>query len=98
MPPRPPIFSCKACSAHLGFAAANDIDMRRYALPQQSELAVVWETADGSFPGNRDLVVWPRDAAAPVHRIADHNEHVDPLTYALLFPTGVWLARPVAIS
>ena len=81
--------ACKDSTLHLGFAAASDADMHRYNLPQQVELAAVWDTSDGSFPQQRDLVVWPRDPATPVLRVAERNEHVDQLTLALLFPTGV---------
>ena len=34
------------------------------------------------------MVLWPRERDAPVHRVNDSNEHVDPCTYALLFPRG----------
>ena len=72
----------------LGFAAALDSDLRRYNNPQGDQLAVVFPSDDGAPQGSRDLVVWPRTAAAPIFRISDRNEHVDPLTYALLFPFG----------
>eukprot|EP00435_Cladocopium_sp_Y103_P060653 s247_g22.t1 len=73
----------------LGFAAAADADLRRYNHPQGEQLAVVFQSDDGAPPSSRDLVVWPRDPATPIHRIAETNEHVDPLTYALLFPDGM---------
>ena len=62
--------------------------MRRYNNPQGDQLAVVFESSDGAPHGNRDLLVWPRHAETPILRISDRNEHVDPLTYALLFPYG----------
>ena len=71
-----------------GFAAALDSDLRRYNNPQGDQLAVVFPSDDGAPQGSRDIVVWPRTAAAPIFRISDRNEHVDPLTYALLFPFG----------
>ena len=87
--PSAALLACKDSTLHLAFAAANDDDMHRYNLPQQVELAAVWDTSHGSFPQQRDLVVWPRDPATPFFRAAERNEHIDPLTYALLFPTGV---------
>ncbi|CAK0884111.1 unnamed protein product [Prorocentrum cordatum] len=73
---------------HLGFAAATTGDVRRYNHPTKEEVAAVFVAEDGAPPGGRDLVLWPRDAAAPVHRVNDSNEHVDPCTYVLLFPHG----------
>ena len=43
---------------------------------------------DGAPPGNRDMVLWPRNPDTPAYRVDDMNEHVDPCTYALLFPRG----------
>lgn len=35
------------------------------------------------------MLVWPRQPGLPVQRISESNEHLDPLTYALLFPDGM---------
>ena len=70
----------------LGFAAAREGDTRRYNAPQAEEVAVCFESADGAPPSSRDIVVWPENR--PAYRIADTNDHVDPLTYPLLFPRG----------
>ena len=72
----------------LGFAAATDSDLRRYNAPQGDELAVIFESQDGAPAGPRDLVVWPRDPTTPIYRVSERNEHVDPMTYPLLFPAG----------
>ena len=72
----------------IGFAAAVDADTRRYNHPTKEEVAAVFVAADGAPPGYRDLVIWPRDEKARVHRVDIENEHVDPCTYALLLPTG----------
>ena len=75
-----------ASTFSLGFAAAPDEDMRRYSQPQGDTLAMVFESTDGAPPDTRDLVVWPRSATVPIHRMSDRSEHMDPLTYALFFP------------
>ncbi|CAE7235704.1 unnamed protein product [Symbiodinium sp. CCMP2456] len=72
----------------LGFAAATDTDLRRYKHPQASEIAVVFRSEDGAVIDPRDLVVWSRRPDDPIYRISDRSEHVDPWTYALLFPQG----------
>ena len=72
----------------MGFAAAANSDMRRYNHPSKEEVAAVFVAEDGAPPAYRDLVMWPRDESQPVHRMDDSNEHVDPCTYALLFPFG----------
>ena len=78
----------EAATFRLGFAAATNEDMRRYNHPQGEHLAVIFESADGAPPANRDMLVWPRAPETPVHRVAETNQHLDPLTYALLFPEG----------
>jgi hypothetical protein len=72
----------------LGFAAATTGDMRRYNHPTKEEVAAVFVASDGAPPGYRDLVMWPRSETEPVHRVDIENEHLDPCTYALLFPRG----------
>ena len=49
---------------------------------------MVFESSDGAPHGTRDLLVWPRKPDTPILRIADRNDNIDPLTYALLFPFG----------
>ena len=78
----------EATDLQLGFAAAIDADMRRYNAPQGEPLAVLFESADGAPPGNRDLLLWPRRPETPILRASERNEHIDPLTYTLLFPEG----------
>lgn len=73
----------------LGFAAATDADLRRYERPAAEELAIVFSAEDGAPAGSRDLVVWPRGTDTPVYRISECNEHVDAMTYPLLFPDGM---------
>ena len=85
----PPLWPFEAANTFsLGFAAAPDADMRRYSQPQGDSLAMVFESTDGAPPDTRDLVVWPRSATVPIHRMSDRSEHIDPLTYALFFPDG----------
>ena len=77
----------------LGFAAAKDGNMKRYNHPCTVEPAVIFVSPDGSPPSNRDIAVWPH--GYPTHRVSELNEHVDPLSYPLLFPNGDlgWHAR-----
>ena len=72
----------------MGFAAATTEDVRRYNHPTKEEVAAVFVAHDGAPPSSRDMVLWPREKDAPVHRVDDSNEHVDPCTYVLLFPHG----------
>lgn len=67
----------------LGFAADAGRDPRRYNAPTIREVAAIFGSSDGAPPGNRDIVVWPRDAAH--YRINENNKHVDPMTYPLMF-------------
>jgi hypothetical protein len=70
----------------LGFASSRDGDMRRYNAPAAEEVAVCFESADGAPPAARDIVVYP--LRAPAVRLPEGNDHLDPLTYPLLFPNG----------
>ena len=72
----------------MGFSAAQGPDMRRYNHPSKEEVAAVFVAEEGAPPNNRDMVLWPRDPNTPAYRVDDMNEHVDPCTYALLFPLG----------
>ena len=67
--------------------------MKRYNHPCTVEPAVIFVSPDGSPPSNRDIAVWPH--GYPTHRVSELNEHVDPLSYPLLFPNGDlgWHAR-----
>jgi len=71
----------------LGFKAKTSEDVRRYNHPSVREVAAVFIGSDGAPPDNRDIRVWPRDES--VYNIPEQNEHVDPLTYVLLFPEGL---------
>ena len=70
----------------LGFTSDVEVDMRRYNHPQLREPAAVFVGQEGAPETNRDIVVWPRDEAT--FRISELSEHVDPLAYPLLFPSG----------
>ena len=65
-----------------------DGDLRRYSVPQGDKLAVIFESQDGAPARPRDLVVGPRDPTMPIYRVSGRNEHVDPMTYPLMFPAG----------
>eukprot|EP00972_Heterocapsa_arctica_P068640 10142373-Heterocapsa_arctica.AAC.1 len=62
-------------------------DPRRYNHPTVTEVAAVFVGQDGAPPSNRDLCVWPRQEEC--FNVPEQNEHVDPLTYVLLFPSGL---------
>ena len=70
----------------LKFAAAEELDLRRYNKPQTRDPAVVFTSIDGAPQPNRDIVIWPHDQ--PMHRISELTEHVDPSAYPLLFLYG----------
>ena len=60
--------------------------MRRYNHPTVREVAAIFIGEDGAPLSASDIQVWPREEV--VHNVLDQNEHVDPLTYVLPFPTG----------
>jgi len=72
----------------LRFRSGTVPDPRRYNEPTGGDIAAVY-TGDVP-PTKRDLSVYARSAegSGETHNISYLNEHVDPLTYPLLFPTG----------
>ena len=77
----------EAPTVTLGFVSPENADMRRYNHPQTREPACVFVGQDGAPQTNRDIVIWPKGETS-VHRVSELNEHVDPLSYPLLFPLG----------
>eukprot|EP00973_Karenia_brevis_P038455 5304457-Karenia_brevis.AAC.1 len=63
-------------------------DPRRYNAPRCAEVAVVYE--GDAPPSNRVITVFPRvcNGASQLHRPSDLSDHLDPMTYPVLFPDG----------
>ena len=61
-------------------------DQRRYNDPSRDEVAAIFVSEDGSPPGERDIVVYPRDQ--PPSKISYLSANIDPMTYPIFFPRG----------
>jgi hypothetical protein len=69
------------------FKRHSSDDPRRYNVPKIGEIAVVFSGEDGMPPIKRDFQVFPKSE----HRtstLSFLSEHVDPMTYPLLFLHG----------
>ena len=72
----------------LRFRSGDTPDPRRYNEPSAQDVAAVF-TSDKP-PSRRDISVYTRATGdfGDTHDVSYLNEHVDPLTYPLLFPDG----------
>ena len=72
----------------LRFTSGSTPDPRRYNEPSARDVAIV--DTGSSPPSYRAATVYCRsdDGCGDTHRMSTLNEHVDPLTYVLLFPSG----------
>ena len=72
----------------LRFRSGSTPDPRRYSLPTCRDIAVVFTGLHA--PSKRDATVYLRSTVGcgDTHNVSSLNEHVDPLTYPLLFPYG----------
>ena len=62
-------------------------DERRYNLPRNGEIAVVFVSEDGEPPIERDLVVYSRGGMGHERTTINHlSPNCDPMVYPLLFP------------
>ena len=61
-------------------------DQRRYNDPTRDEVAAVFVSEDGSPPGDRDIVIQPRDQ--PLRQISYLSANIDPMIYPIFFPLG----------
>ena len=72
----------------LRFRSGSTPDPRRYNGPTARDIAVVYTGMHP--PTSRDATVYCRsaDGCGDTHSLSTLNEHMDPLTYPLLFPYG----------
>ena len=72
----------------LRFRSGDTPDPRRYNEPSGRDVAAVF-TGDKP-PSRREISVYSRSSQATgdTHDVSYLNEHVDPMTYPLLFPAG----------
>ena len=63
-------------------------DPRRYNAPRSADVAVVYQ--GDAPPTNRVITVHPRAQPGQfqTHRPSELSDHLDPMTYPLLFPDG----------
>ena len=67
----------------------RNLDVRRYNLPNCNEIAMVFVDDNGEPPIERDIRVYARPQTQnPLHNLNILSHHLDPMTYALLFPFG----------
>lgn len=68
-------------------------DCRRYSAPNQNEVAIIFQNADGEPPLNRDILIHCRPNAADqnprkTERISVLDPKLEPMVYPLFFPCG----------
>jgi len=70
-------------------------DQRRYNDPTTSEIAAVFETADGAPPSHRHIAVYGKEGE--LHKIDYDSMHCDPMCYTLIWPGGEtgWQNLPI---
>ena len=63
-------------------------DPRRYNAPRAADVAVVYEGE--APPTNRIITIYPRPrhGESQLHKPSDLSDHLDPMTYPILFPDG----------
>lgn len=61
-------------------------DPRRFDDPTTSEVAAVFETADGALPSHRHVTVYERQKR--LQNIDYDSMHCDPMSYTLTWPSG----------
>lgn len=73
------------------FRTDRQTDTRRYNAPTANEVAMVFVSADGEPPMERDIVVYrrnPRNNQYALLNIKITDPNLDPMTYAIFFPYG----------
>ena len=76
----------ETCDYVIRFLKERNTDPRRYNLPACNEIAVVFSDREGEPPFERDIEIHKKDGDHV--KLSLISEHVDPMTYALLYPTG----------
>ena len=72
----------------MAFRRDRNTDRRRYNLPTVDEVAMIFRSADGEPPFERDFRVYPRDADQPIINLNILSPHLDPMIYVLFYPFG----------
>jgi len=78
--------ACRSMSFR--FKTGVSPDPRRYNTPRAADVAVVYEGE--TPPTNRVISVYPRpqEGQSELHRPSELSDHLDPMTYPILFPDG----------
>ncbi|ELQ73811.1 DNA helicase PIF1/RRM3 [Trachipleistophora hominis] len=63
-------------------------NMNRYNVPRASEIAMIFNDRNGEPPFARDVKVYARNANYDNITLSILSPHLDPMTYALLYPYG----------
>lgn len=69
------------------FRRDRNNDRRRYNLPTFDKVAMIFRSADGEPPFERDFRVYPR-ARQPLISLNILSPHLDPMIYVLFYPFG----------
>ena len=72
----------------MAFSRDRNVDRKRYNLPTVDEIAMIFRSADGAPPFERDFRVYPRNPARPLITLIILSPHLDPMTYVLFYPYG----------
>lgn len=79
------------------FRRDRQSDNRRYNDPTANEIAMVFVNEDGEPPYDRDIRIYPRSPSTQEKYVQINilSAHLDPMTYAILFPYGEpgWQAK-----
>ena len=63
-------------------------DMNRYNVPTTGEIAMIFSDKNGEPPFERDIKVYARNTNYDNINLNILSPHLDPMTYALLYPRG----------
>ncbi|XP_046751332.1 uncharacterized protein LOC124414431 [Diprion similis] len=77
---------CPAREVRMWLKKDETVDKNRFNIPTCNEVAVVFVAEDGDPPLQRDICVYSK-SEDPIS-ISSMSQHVDPMTYPLIFPSG----------
>lgn len=70
------------------FRRDRNLDPRRFNAPTVDEVAMIFQTADGEPPFERDFRVYPRNPNQPLLPLNVLSPNWEPMTYAIFYPYG----------
>lgn len=73
---------------NMAFRRDRNNDRRHYSLLTVDEIAMIFQSADGEPPFERDFRVYPRNPQQPLITLNILSPHLDPMVYVLFYPVG----------